>query len=62
MVNKQLFLETSDRNSLSLCKVILQFGCLGLPVVLFMLTGHPAFIVIFISGMAAVGVGARRRR
>ena len=48
---------TSQRNHpLRLGELLFLLVCLSLPVALYGVTGHPAFIVIFIFGLGSFGV------
>jgi len=49
-------LAIQRKHPLGLGRMIFMLGCLAIPVMFFLLTGHPAFIVIFISGLGSISV------
>lgn len=43
-------------------KVIFMLACLALPAAFYLVTGHPAFIVIFLSGLGSISAYMARLR
>ena len=60
MSRKNPPLASQRKHPLGLGKLIFMLSCLALPVVFYLATGHPAFMVVFLGGMMAVGVTMAR--
>jgi hypothetical protein len=56
MTQKNEGLAAQRKHLSKLEKLFLLLVCLSLPVALYGVTGHPAFIMIFISGLGGFGV------
>ena len=55
-------LPSPRKHPLGLGKLIFMLACLALPVVFYLLIGHPAFIVVFLSGLSCISVYIARLR
>jgi hypothetical protein len=60
MSQKNQPLASPRKLPLGLGKMIILLFCLALPVVFYLLSGHPAFIVVFISGMISISITIAR--
>jgi hypothetical protein len=60
MPRKNPPLASQRKNPLDIGRLIFMLACLALPVLFYLATGHPAFMVVFFSGMIAVGVTIAR--
>jgi hypothetical protein len=62
MSQKNQLVASQIKPALGHAKLIFILACLALPAVLYCVTGHPAFIVIFISGLGSISVYMARLR
>lgn len=56
MSQKNQPLAASRKYHLGLGKLIFMLACLALPAVFYLVTGHPAFIVVFLSGLSSISI------
>jgi hypothetical protein len=56
MYQKNQSLTSKRKRPLNLGKMIFILACLALPVGFYLVTGHPAFIVVFLSGMIPISM------
>ena len=56
MSRKNPPLASKMKHPLGIGKLIFMLACLALPVLFYLATGHPAFMVVFLSGMVSISV------